>query len=310
MIEYINEILFLKNRKYSLYLFRAIGITKMKETSINTNKKEPSFRLRDCGKFPDHKLNKTLKEKNILYLISVGTPKFEDKWVERLINFTKKIKPQKVRIIVADSLQRFNIELEENLTEAAALEESEKRGKQWRKKYEPYFSTLDIVHEFISWEDQKKDEDYQKYFNEIIERNESNKFNESLTESAKVYVDRRFSYKFKDPEFKDLEFKDRAFQQSIKFLNEECAVIRVLAKDTDNIGIFYPSKPLAIFTHIIDNFVNKSRPSEHPFFYAELVPTKKKGKGKKEENRSIFFQRYKKLSIEDNENQNIPSASH
>lgn len=269
----------------------------MKKTPINVNKKPPSFRLAGCGDFPDYRLGGiSLKKKNILYLVSVGTKKFEDKWVKRLANFAKEIKPQKVLIIVADSLQRFNIEIEENLSEAEAFQESIKRGQQWVQKYNPYFSNLEVAYEFIFWEKLKEDKDYQEYFKEIMEWNELETFNQLLLESAEAYINR----------FDRILHENRAIEQSIKFLNEESAVIRVLAKNTNTIGIFYPGAPLKIFNYIIE-FANKSR-TEKPFFYAKLIPTKE---NKSKDNKSNplkelpFFQ-CRELPFETHENKNGP----
>ncbi|TLY48215.1 MAG: hypothetical protein E6K54_02970 [Gammaproteobacteria bacterium] len=238
----------------------------MKKTTINANMKKPSFRLVGCGYFPDYQLGGIpLKEKNILYLISVGTKKFENKWVERLINFAKEIKPKKVIIVVADSLQRFNIEIEENLSEIDAFEESKNRGKKWIEDYKSKFSALGKEqedYEFITWEKLKENEEYQKYFNEITLWNESNNFKQLLLDSVKAYISR----------FDRKKNESRAIEQSNKFLNEECAVIRVLAKEPNTIGIFYPGAPLEIFNYIID-YANKSRQLD-PFFYTELHPTK------------------------------------
>ncbi|HEY2567201.1 MAG TPA: hypothetical protein VGH95_05820 [Candidatus Aquirickettsiella sp.] len=268
----------------------------MIKTPINVNKKPSSFRLTGCGDFPDYRLGGILlKEKNILYLVSVGTKKFEDKWVERLDNFAKEIKPQKVLIIVADSLQRFNIEIEENLSQAEAFQESIKRGQQWVQKYKPYFSTLEVAHEFIFWENLKEDKNYQEYFREIMEWNESETFKQLLLESAEAYINR----------FNRTLYESRAIEQSIKFLNEESAVIRVLAKDTNTIGIFYPGAPLKIFNYIIE-YANKSR-TQSPFFYTELIPTKIKKKRKDNKPNlleELPFFKCRKLSIETDENKN------
>lgn len=278
----------------------------MIKTPIKDDKRPPSFRLAHCGDFPDYQLGGTaLNKKNILFLISVGTKKFEDKWIERFVNFAKEIKPQKLFIVVADSLQRFNIEIEENLSETEAFQESLDRGQKWVEKYRPYFSTLEVKHEFIFWETLKKDKDYQKYFDEITVWNQSNDFKQLILESAKAYVS-RFERKLQE---------NRAIEQSSKFLNEESAVIRVLAKDINTIGIFYPGAPLKIFNYIIE-YANKSR-SNDPFFYTELFSTKIRNKKKQKDNElSLFgelpFFKCRKLSIETDECKkecSVPSQS-
>lgn len=231
--------------------------------------KAPSFRIAHCGIFPNYRLGGTaLNEKNIIYLVSVGTEKFEGKWVERFINFAKEVKPQKIFIVVADSLQRFNIEIDENLSEIEAFQKSIDKGQKWVEKYRPHFSTLN--HEFIFWEELKEDKDFQKYFNEIMGVwNESDNFKQLIFESAKAYI-ARFDRKLHE---------NRAIEQSSKFLKEESAILRILAKNVNTIGLVYPGPPLKIFDYII-NHANQSR-RDNPFFYIELIPTKKKKNSRK-----------------------------
>jgi hypothetical protein len=259
-------------------------------TKENNPIKPPSFRISRCGTFPEYHLGGvSLNEKNLIYLVSVGTKKFEGKWVERFVNFTKEIKPQKILIVVADSLQRFNIEIDENLSEIEAFEKSINRGQKWVEKYRPYFSTLEVNHEFIVWEKLKEDKDYLKYFNEIVVWNESDDFKQLILESAKAYIDR----------FDRSLCGDRAIEQASKFLNEECAALRVLAKNVNTIGLFYPGPSLKIFDYIID-YANQSR-QHAPFFYKELFPTKKKKKKQKENTLNLLeklpFFNCRKLSI-------------
>ncbi len=212
-------------------------------------KKAPSYRLSHCGTFPNYELDgSSLKNKSIIYLVSVGKDKFEGKWITRFINFIKEVEPENVFIVVADTLQRFNIEVDENLSEKEAFEASKLRGEIWIEKYKPYFSKLKQNYEFIRWEEIKDDSDYEKFFNEITQ-NESDDFKKLILESSKDYVSRSN---------RSLNL-DRFVEQSTKFLKEECAVIRVLSKDINKIGIFYPGPPLSIFEYIIDRINNDFR---------------------------------------------------
>lgn len=257
--------------------------------------KSPSYRIAHSRNFPVD-FRDTLKEKNIIYLVSVGTEKFEKNGVDRFVNFTKEIKPKKVLIVVADSLQRFNIEIEKNLSETEALLESKNRGKDWVEKYRPRFSTLEINHEFIFWEELRENKDYQTYFNEIMVWNESDDFKQLILRSAEAYISR----------FDRTLHGSRAIEQSSKFLNEECAILRILAKDVNTIGIFYPGPPLKIFNYIID-YANKSR-SQDPFFYTELNSTKIKNKKQKDSKLNLFselpFFTCRNLSIESDKSKN------
>lgn len=236
--------------------------------------KSSSYRIAGCGIYPNYYLNGTsLNEKNILYLVSVGKEKFEGKWVDRFVNFIKEIKPKKTFIIVADSLQRFNIELEENLSEIAAFEESKNRGKKWVNKYESYFSNSYTNYEFIYWDDLKQDEDFGLYMDEIINLSLKNTpFKEALFTSSNEYIQRHSRLNFNV-----LSDQEKAKKKSCDFLKEECAVFHVLAKINDNIAIVYPGPATKILTLSIEH-INKKYRMTNPFYWLNMRPTKEKKK--------------------------------
>lgn len=207
-----------------------------KMTKENNTIKIPSFRIAHCGTFPNYRLDGvSLNEKNIIYLVSVGKEKFEGKWVARFVNFTKEIKPQKIFIVVADSLQRFNIEVDENLSAVEAFQESIKRGQQWVEEYRPYFSTLDVNYEFIHWETLKKDKDFDLYRNEILNsRMQDTAFKEALLNSSKEYTDRPSRLNASA-----VSDQKKAEKNSCNFLQEECAVFQILAKDQRIISLLF-----------------------------------------------------------------------
>lgn len=257
----------------------------------NNPTKTLRFRIAHSENFPKD-FRTTLKNKKIIYLVSVGKEKFEGEWVERFANLILEIEPKEVLIVVADSLQRFNIEIAENLTEEEAFQKSKDEGQEWVRKCTPYFSDRGIKPEFIHWEKLKENEDYQKFFDEIMVWNESEIFKRLISDSAKAYVDRSDRK----------ENKNQAIAQSTKFLNEESAVLRILAKDINTKGLVYPGPPLEIFNYIIGH-VNNDREKD-PFFYIEVSPIKKKNKKKNQKGnelnvfKELPFFKCRKLSIE------------
>jgi hypothetical protein len=237
----------------------------------NQKSKKPSYRLKGRGNFPYTSLYPT---KNIIYLVSVGTQKFQETGVTRFVNFIEAVKPKKLFIVVADTLQRFNIELYENLDEKKSFEVAEARGRDWLEKYAAYFSRLQFAYEFIRWEELKKDNDYGKYLEDLQQWNQSAQFQLLLLESSKEYIKRRGDNSPVQAE--------KPIGQSVKFLNEECACLRVLAKNEDTMSLYYPGPPLSIFKYIID-YINGHDRVSNPFFYEELHATKGKLEKQKEQ---------------------------
>lgn len=246
------------------------------------DKNMPSYRLKGCGCYPDYKLDgSSLHDKNAIYLVSVGKDKFEGKGVERFANFIKGVQPKKLLIVLGDTLQRFNIELYENLDEKEAFKKAEARGITWKEKYESHFRNLGFDYEFIFWENIKEDNDYHSYFTEIMAWNESNpdNFSELLLESSKVYIARSGRNSYND--------KDKAIEKSKNFLNEELAALRVLAKDKDTIVLFYPGAPLRILSYIF-GYINKHDRKDNMFIYKELIRTKENKKENKKSKISLL----------------------
>lgn len=240
----------------------------MLNTPITDNKRLPSFRIARCGNFPHYQLNEvSFQKRNLIYLVSVGKEKFEHKWVERFVNFIKEVKPQKTIVVVADSLQRFNIEVDENLGSDQAFNESIKRGEKWAQKYTQFFSDLEINYEFMHWEALKEDKDFKGYFHEIEKLDKENEaFKEALSISSKEYSSRASRVNSST----DYE---KAKTNSCKFLIEECAVFQVLAKDKNNLAIVYPGAVTDILAYAI-NHINENRSAENTFHWLDLRPTK------------------------------------
>jgi hypothetical protein len=164
--------------------------------------------------------------------------------------------------VLADSLQRFNIEVEENLSEAVALAESIKRGEQWLKEYEAYFTGLQT--EFIHWDSLKQHENYKNYSDTVQELiNCDHTFQMALDKSANEYMQRPLRQSCKN-----------ALTKSRAFLQEECAVFQVLAETKASKAIFYPGKSTAVLDSIIGYINNKMREG-NPLHWIELRPTKK-----------------------------------
>lgn len=263
-------------------------------TSKKDNKKSPSFRIAHCGNFPNYQLNGVFfNERNIIYLVSVGKEKFENKWVERFVNFVKAVKPKKTLIVVADTLQRYNIEVDDNIEPKQAFTESVKRGEEWTSKYKPLFSNLNISYEFVRWETLKEDKDFEYYLHETKKLDKENvAFEKALSISSKEYTN-RFSRVNLGTDSQKAEANSR------QFLIEECAVFKVLAKDKNNLAIVYPGAVTDILAYAIRHINENHRAKDHTFHWLNLRPTKSNKKKKNIEsksNESIKPSRFRKKS--------------
>lgn len=244
----------------------------MIETSKKDNRKFRNFRISHCGNFPDYSLNEApFCNRNLIYLVSVGKEKFEYKWVERFVNFVREVKPKKIFIVVADTLQRYNIEVDENINPTQAFHESTKRGNEWVSKYKPLFSNLkksDIDYEFVHWETLKKDEDFEHYFHKIKKLDkEDSLFKAALAISSNEYTNR-------PSRIISEEIYQKAEENSRQFLIEECAVFQVLAKDKDNLAIVYPGAVTNILAYAIKHINENHRDEKNTFHWLDLKPTK------------------------------------
>ena len=244
----------------------------MLTTSQKNNRKTRNFRIAHCGNFPNYSLNDvSFNNRNLIYLVSVGKEKFEYKWVERFVNFGREIKPKKISIVVADTLQRFNIEVDENVTSVQAFHEASKRGHEWVNKYKPLFSnfkTSNIDYEFVYWETLKKDKDFEHYLNEIKKLDEKDSdFRTALAISSKEYANRPSRVISGD-------ICQKTENNSRQFLIEECAVFLVLAKDKDNLAIVYPGAVTNILDYAIKHINKNYRDEKNYFHWLDLKPTK------------------------------------
>ncbi|TLY47037.1 MAG: hypothetical protein E6K54_07290 [Gammaproteobacteria bacterium] len=252
----------------------------MIETAKKDNRKFRNFRISHCGTFPNYSLNEVpFHSRNLIYLVSVGKEKFEYKWVERFVNFIREVKPKKIFIVVADTLQRYNIEVDENIKPIQAFHESIKRGKEWVDKYKPLFSNLkklDINYEFVHWETLKKDEDFEHYFHSIKKLDEKDSFfKEALAISSKEYTNR-------PSRINSGTIYQKAEENSRQFLIEECAVFQILAKNKDNLAIVYPGAVTDILAYAI-KYINENRDGKNTFHWLDLKPTKSNKKRKRVE---------------------------
>lgn len=231
------------------------------------NQKRPSYRIAHHGFFPYYQVDDSpLNKKTVVYLVSVGKEKFEEKWVSRFARFIEEIGFKRVLIVVADSLQRFNIEVDENLSEEDAFQESVRRGAEWIKRNKAYFNKVKKFCKFIRWEELKKDKDYFSSLEKIKEICSDNGFlREPLLETIQEYLKRSARLATLNQEL--------ATRKSCDYLIEECEIFRRMLINKKVSVILYPAKPSPLVNGILQ-YINMESNSNRKLNWIELIPTK------------------------------------
>lgn len=162
--------------------------------------------------------------------------------------------------MIADTLQKYNIEADENKTEIEAFQIAKEEGEKWIKENELEFSKLDplkIKCEFIHWETLKKDKNFAGYKQEINSlREKSSDFRKALSRSVTEYMER--------PSRSEMSDIQKVEANSYKFLLEECAAFLILEKMAN--AIFYPGPITAVLNSIID-YINKNGSADGSSFH-------------------------------------------
>lgn len=220
------------------------------------------------GQFPNYQVEKMpFKDHTFVYAVSVGKDHFENDWVSGFVNFLKSCGSTKVRVLVADSLQRHNL----SCYYQNAYEKSLKNGEIWASKYRPLFQELgkDADCEFTHWEEYRCHPEFPKYLQYVQHLHATDpKFQAALGESITEYS-RRSTHREINCSIEEMQ------KRSAAYFVEECAVIWILAQNQNLKGIMYPSKVVKPIGYTLE-LINREMRKENPFLWFELRPKKVK----------------------------------
>ena len=195
-----------------------------------------------------------------ILLVSVGKENFEAEAIESAVKMINQ-EFKACCIVVADTLQRYNIATEKSVSEKDAYEEALKKGDEWLVRYNSYFlNNFKIPFEIVRWDSLISDDDFiqqEKKFSCCIEANEvlSNAMRESIDEYGKrLFKNMGESY------FKQIESQHE--KNCFSYLKEECVAITLLPKkiftyssDFSPLVIVYPGKSTSILTENRNTFI-------------------------------------------------------
>ena len=207
-----------------------------------------------------------MKSYTAILLVSVGKENFED---DALISALKMINQEfkSCCIAVADSLQRYNIATEKNISPKDAHLESIERGDNWLKKYEKSFNQyLDIPFEVLRWDTLINDSEYKQKKDEYISIfNGCDALKNSMDNSIEEYTNRLNNRLEKAKLERVLEHsKNNCFS----YLQEECVAISLLPKHINilkedaPVTIVYPGKATEILSTNRDVYL-KNQHAQH-----------------------------------------------
>lgn len=185
-------------------------------------------------------------------LVSVGKENFENEALKSAIKMINQ-EFKGCCIAVADTLQRYNIATEKNISSEQAYQESLQKGDEWLERYSDYFAnTLEIPYEIIRWDSLILSPEFKE--KETV-RASTFKNNLTLTQSMDHSIEEygeRLQKRFGQEEF----LKRQTFHKEncFSYLQEECIAISLLpqvidlADDQTPFTIVYPGKSTAILT--------------------------------------------------------------
>ena len=176
----------------------------------------------------DNNLSETLNDKNILLLISVGQDYHEAEKLKSTITALNKLHPKKCMIMVADTLQKYN--LYQSFDKDIAYDMAQALGDQWINRNRDILSLLNCPYQIFHWDYFITHPLYGDAFNQVMAAYQENEaFKLSILQTVHSFLARK-----KTP----IVMK----QSCLDYILEECpAIIKV----TQSLGfntIIYPKK--------------------------------------------------------------------
>ena len=225
---------------------------------MRTNLLEQSNRKALVAKLMSSRSGK-MKSYIAVLLISVGKENFE----EETIKSTIKMINQEFKgccIAVADTLQRYNIASENEISPQEAYEESLAKGDEWLERYTPYFdNTFEIPYEIIRWDQLLQEPFFNKKeqeFNHVLKSNSV--FSQAMIHSTEEYG-QRVQKRLGEEVYSRIFLRHQI--NCLSYLTEECIALSFLPKNIKLAGqsdpsvIVYPGKSTAILTANRDLFI-------------------------------------------------------
>jgi hypothetical protein len=196
-----------------------------------------------------------------ILLVSVGKENFEGESINAAVNMINDEFKECV-IVIADTLQRYNIATEKEISLQQAYDESLVKGDEWLARHESCFkNNFKIPYKIIRWDSFITDPDFQereKNFLSIIETNSI--LAQAMDKSTEEYGN-RLQNRFDENHYNQIVARHK--QNCFSYLKEECVAITLFPKKigfVDKIApstIVYPGKSTAILTENREIFIKE-----------------------------------------------------
>lgn len=173
-----------------------------------------------------------------ILLVSVGKDNFEDNAIRSAIKMIDN-EFQCCYIVVADTLQRYNIEVEKEISSELAYSVALSNGDDWINRYKSYFDdTFTIPYSILRWDELISDPDFIQREAKFYEHIKSSlSLSQAMKESIDEYGDRLRKHLGDDHYKKILDQHERG---CFSYLKEECAAIALLPKKTSSNYLLFP----------------------------------------------------------------------
>lgn len=198
-------------------------------------------------------------------LVSVGKENFEGALIQSAIQMINE-EFHACCIVVADTLQRYNIATERQITPEDAHEESLKKGNTWLQNHQILFKNFTIPYEVIKWDDLIGDPGFKKHEMEFLNIFlNAPQIQQEMHHSIAEYGD-RLQRRMGVNQFSKRAVLHEQFCHS--YLQEECVAIALLPHKTKlvekntPITIVYPGKATGILTTNRNLFLTKLFPNQ------------------------------------------------
>ena len=211
----------------------------------------------------------SLAEKTCIMPISIGQEYHEDAKLKACIHLVSK-HFNACHIVVCDSLQRHTLQIKNPSFQPEELYTlSLKLGTAWIDRNKETLKQFSIPYNISRWDDWLKNSDYNNAKHKINTLYETNTiYKKALQNSAELFYQRSKQQK------EQLVEKDIFISLSIKYIQEECAVLLLLQKTHCNC-ILYPGSINDAFYITYQNLIYP----EFPNFLLPIHITIKKQKG-------------------------------
>lgn len=192
--------------------------------------------------------------KNII-MVSLDNRRSRELYLSSILEWSKK-EFHSTHILLADTLQRYNISFENGIDIKSAKLEAYKRGNEWIKQSIHYLNNFSGVKEISRWDDWliKHDNTYKNNFKELLNLYKVNSF---IREGVDLICNEVWERRRKSLNL-NLDMKEKYLADIIlPYFLEETALLPIFLSKVNGVCC-YPGKLPQFWNYFIENEINFS----------------------------------------------------